>query len=98
MNKSTLSGGTAHKIPNDLSQELRDTDVAKQWEDITSLARNDFICWVEDAKQDKTRVSRIRRTCEELADGERRPCCWSGCIHRDDKEPSPSQKFINKLG
>ena len=45
------------------------------WKDITPLARNEFICWVEDAKQQTTRERRIRRTQEELEDGQRRPCC-----------------------
>jgi hypothetical protein len=31
------------------------------------LARNEFICWVEDAKQEMTRERRIRRTQEEPA-------------------------------
>jgi hypothetical protein len=53
------------------------------WNDITPLARNEFICWVEDAKQEMTRERRIRRTQEELEEGQRRPCCWPGCKHRD---------------
>ena len=53
------------------------------WKDITPLARNEFICWVEDAKQEKTRERRIRRTQEELEEGMRRPCCWPGCKHRE---------------
>ena len=32
------------------------------WKDITPLARNEFICWVHDAKQETTRERRIRRT------------------------------------
>ena len=52
------------------------------WKDITPLARNEFICWVEDAKQQMTRTRRIRRTQEELEEGQRRPCCWPGCKHR----------------
>jgi len=53
------------------------------WLDITPLARNEFICWVEDAKQQATRERRIRRTREELEEGMRRPCCWPGCKHRE---------------
>ena len=47
------------------------------------LARNELICWVEDAKQETTRERRIRRTQEELEEGQRRPCCWPGCKHRE---------------
>ena len=50
---------------------------------VTPLGRNEFLCWVEDAKQDTTRERRIRRTQEELEEGKRRPCCWPGCKHRE---------------
>lgn len=90
-----LSGGTVHKLPSDLKQALKaDDQVVALWEDITPLARNEYICWVESAKQPETRSRRIKRTCEELLAGERRPCCWIGCIHRTDKAISPSVKFI----
>jgi len=67
-----------------------DAKVLALWEGITPLARNEYICWVENAKHIDTRSRRIRRTCEELLDGMRRPCCWIGCIHRSDKTISPS--------
>ena len=80
----TLPGGTVHTLPDDLSAELAAHDEAlTAWHDITPLARNEFICWVEDAKRDATRERRIRRTREELEDGMRRPCCWPGCGHRE---------------
>jgi uncharacterized protein YdeI (YjbR/CyaY-like superfamily) len=73
-----------HKLPSDLRSALLARSVAfDAWQDITPLARNEFICWVEDAKQQTTRERRIRRTCEELEDGTRRPCCWPGCAHRE---------------
>ena len=50
---------------------------------LISSFRNEFICWVEDAKQQATRDRRIRRTKEELEEGMRRPCCWPGCTHRE---------------
>lgn len=76
--------GTVHSIPKDLREALLGNDVAlTAWRDITPLARNEFICWVLDAKQDATRTRRIRRTQEELEEGMRRPCCWPGCDHRE---------------
>jgi len=79
-----LPGGVVHKLPGDLRSELIANPTALEaWKDITPLARNEFICWVEDAKQEKTRERRIRRTREELEDGMRRPCCWPGCAHRE---------------
>jgi uncharacterized protein YdeI (YjbR/CyaY-like superfamily) len=80
----TLPGGVVHELPADLSDELATSEAAlAAWQDITPLARNEFICWVEDAKQQKTRERRIRRTREELEEGMRRPCCWPGCQHRE---------------
>lgn len=93
-----ISSGTAHKMPADLRKALlADKKVLALWEDITPLARNEFICWVENAKQIETRSRRIRRTCEELLEGKRRPCCWLGCTHRTDKPISPSAQWaLNK--
>ena len=90
-----FSQGTVHDAGHDMRDAiLADDEVADLWESLTPLARNEFICWVEDAKQEKTRQRRIRRTCEELLEGQRRPCCWPGCIHRTDKEPSRWQKAV----
>ncbi|HNA44029.1 MAG TPA: YdeI/OmpD-associated family protein [Solirubrobacterales bacterium] len=79
-----LPGGVVHKLPADLRSELIEHEAAlAAWKDITPLARNEFICWVEDAKKQETRERRIRRTKEELEEGMRRPCCWPGCDHRE---------------
>ena len=90
-----VSGGTVHRLPADLRKALvANAKVLALWEDITPLARNEFICWVENAKQIETRTRRIKRTCEELLEGKRRPCCWLGCIHRADKSVSPSVQWV----
>ena len=79
-----VPGGVVHELPADLREALITNSTAlKAWKDITPLARNEFICWVEDAKQATTRERRIRRTREELEEGQRRPCCWPGCRHRE---------------
>lgn len=91
----TISSGTVHKMPIDLQKALiSDTKALSLWEGITPLGRNEFICWVEDAKKIETRERRIKRTREELKEGKGRPCCWIGCIHRTDKAISPSIKGI----
>ena len=73
-----------HALPDDLRAALTSSPTAlAAWHDITPLGRNEFICWVEDAKKQATRQRRIRRTCEELEQGLRRPCCWPGCRHRE---------------
>jgi uncharacterized protein YdeI (YjbR/CyaY-like superfamily) len=82
--EKTVPGGVVHKLPADPRDALRANATALAlWRDITPLARNEFICWVEDAKQETTRKRRIRRTQEELEEGQRRPCCWPGCKHRE---------------
>jgi hypothetical protein len=89
-----ISAGTVHALPTDLRKALAaDKKVLALWEDITPLARNEYICWVENAKQIETRKRRIQRTCEELLEGKRRPCCWLGCIHRTDKAVSKSVQW-----
>src|SRR5678816_3391992 len=67
------------------------------WEDLTPLARNEWICWVTFVKKDETRKEHVQRTVSELKEGMRRPCCWLGCIHRKDKQVSPSvQAILNR--
>ena len=91
--------GTVHQAGEDLRNALlADPEILALWQSLTPLGRNEFICWVEDAKQPKTRERRIVRTREELIEGKRRPCCWAGCIHRTDKVPSRWQQavLINK--
>ena len=84
MSERRVSGGVVHELPVDLREALvAEGKVLEAWEDITPLARNEFICWVEDAKREETRERRIRRTREELEEGQRRPCCWPGCKHRE---------------
>ncbi len=84
MSGQDVPGGVVHDLPADLRETLVGSATAlAAWHDITPLARNEFICWVEDAKQTATRERRVRRTREELEEGMRRPCCWPGCKHRE---------------
>jgi len=83
MTKKEIATGVVHKVPADLRKTLTSDPAARvAWEDITPLARNEWICWVESAKKPETRNHRIKRMRTELIDGKRRPCCWAGCIHR----------------
>jgi Bacteriocin-protection, YdeI or OmpD-Associated len=87
--------GTVHEAPKYLQAALQaDVGVFSLWQGLTPLGRNEFICWVDDAKQAATRARRIKRTVEELLEGKRRPCCWAGCIHRTDKAPSKWQQDV----
>lgn len=77
-----------HTVPSDLKKVLvKHADMLDRWEDITPLARNEFICWITSAVKPETRVRRIEIARDKLKKGERRPCCWAGCIHRSDRKP-----------
>ena len=81
--KKRISAGTAHQVPADLREVLlSDLKALSAWEDITPLARNEWICWVQSVKKEETRKDHVRRAREELVGGKRRPCCWVGCRHR----------------
>lgn len=98
MTKKTISKGTVHTLPSDLRIALdSDKSALKTWEDLTPLARNEWICWTTFVKKEDTRKEHVNRVINELKKGKRRPCCWLGCTHRKDKSISPSvQAIINK--
>lgn len=83
MIKKENSNRMLHKTPTDLRKTLASFPQAQAtWDDITPLAKNEWICWVESAKKSETRNRRIRIMGENLAKRKRRPCCWAGCPHR----------------
>ncbi|OGZ16392.1 MAG: hypothetical protein A3H76_03355 [Candidatus Lloydbacteria bacterium RIFCSPLOWO2_02_FULL_54_12] len=83
MNKKGVRAGVVHSVPADLRKAIASASATlAAWEDITPLARNEWICWIESAKKPQTRSHRIERTRTELVKGKRRPCCWAGCPHR----------------
>jgi uncharacterized protein YdeI (YjbR/CyaY-like superfamily) len=98
MTNGKISSGTAHKMPPDLRKALAsDRAALAEWEDLTPLARNEWICWVTFVKRQETRADHVRRVVSELKEGMRRPCCWLGCPHRKDKAVSPSvQSVLNR--
>src|SRR5438477_8340712 len=95
MAKTDISGGVVHQMPDDLKKALQsDSKAMAAWEDITPLARNEWICWTITVKQQKTRDEHVKRVVSELKEGKRRPCCWIGCIHRTDKTVSLSVQWV----
>jgi uncharacterized protein YdeI (YjbR/CyaY-like superfamily) len=83
MTKKEVATGVVHEVPADLRKALiSDESALERWEDLTPLARNEWICWVTSTKKPETRSNHIERTITELLQGVRRPCCWQGCIHR----------------
>jgi uncharacterized protein YdeI (YjbR/CyaY-like superfamily) len=94
-----ISNGTAHKLPPDLQKALAADKAARtEWEDLTPLARNEWICWTTFVKKEETRQEHVKRTVTQLKEGKRRPCCWIGCIHRKDKKVSPSVQAVLNRG
>ena len=83
MTKKEIAGGVVHKMPPDFRKAIEYDPIVKNvWADITPLARNEWICWVEGAKKDGTRNRRITVGLDKMHKGMRRPCCWAGCPHR----------------
>src|SRR5690242_1658011 len=83
MAKTAISAGAVHSLPADLRKVLvSDPAALAKWEDITSLARNEWICWVISVKKPETRRQHVERVRTQLKEGMRRPCCWPGCPHR----------------
>lgn len=72
-----------HKAPPDFRKAINASAVVREaWDDITPLARNEWICWATSAKKAETRSHRLETMCDMLESGKRRPCCWPGCPHR----------------
>lgn len=68
-----FSRGTVHEAGEDLQAAVHSNPEAlKLWESLTPLGRNEFICWVEDAKRPATRQRRIRRRPLVFAQPERK--------------------------
>lgn len=93
MKKKTIIN-SMHKMPSDLNLILKSKkDILELWEKLTPLARNEWICWVTIVKKKETRTEHLKRLCEDLQKGKRRPCCWPGCPHR---RPEALKYFTKK--
>jgi hypothetical protein len=67
------------RVPMDLRKALAAAPLAQVgWEDITPMARRDWIFSISSAKQPETRRRRIEKACAMLASGKRRVCCFGG--------------------
>ncbi len=65
------------QLPGDLREALAASPEAKAgWEGTTTIARLDWIHWIESAKQVRTRKSRVEGACDMLASGKKRVCCF----------------------
>lgn len=64
-------------VPEDWAAALAAQPAARAtWDDITPVARRDWIQWITSGKKAETRVKRIATACDMLAKGKRRACCF----------------------
>ena len=64
------------KVPRDLRQALAASpEAVALWQDITPMARWDWIRWIGATRNAPTRQRRVAVAIDKLAAGKRRPCC-----------------------
>jgi Bacteriocin-protection, YdeI or OmpD-Associated/Domain of unknown function (DUF1905) len=90
------------RVPDDLRKALAAAGPQSRagWDDITPLARRDWIFSITSAKQAETRARRIDKAVDMLSTGKRRLCCFPGVkwIMRDNEkscgmwQPLPTSK------
>lgn len=94
MAKKEIAPSALHELPKDMEKILSSAvELLEKWNSLTPLARNEWICWVTIAKKQETREKRLKRMEEDMMKGKRRPCCWPGCPHRNEK----ARKFFKNL-
>lgn len=65
------------EVPTDLAEALAAAPAARSvWDATTTIARLDWIHWIESAKQAKTRAKRVADACAMLGEGKQRVCCF----------------------
>lgn len=66
------------QVPADLREALDDAaDLAGTWDDITPMARWEWVRWVGATKNPQTRQRRVEVSISKLRSGKRRPCCFN---------------------
>ncbi len=75
---TTISREPEPGAPEDLREALAGAPLAEAaWNDLTPIARRDYISWINGAKQSQTRLRRLEKACSMLEAGKRRPCCYA---------------------
>lgn len=65
------------QVPADLLKALSASqDAQATWRSTTTIARLDWVHWVESAKREETRKRRIHNACDMLASGKKQVCCF----------------------
>jgi uncharacterized protein YdeI (YjbR/CyaY-like superfamily) len=64
-------------IPKNFQVALADaSDISELWNDITPMARWEWVRWINATKNPDTRKRRINVGISKLRSGKRRPCCF----------------------
>lgn len=82
------------EVPEDFSAALSAADdVIDIWQDITPMARWEWVRWINATKNPVTRDRRVEVGLDKMRSGKRRPCCFdlSACA---DPEVAKSGKLI----
>jgi hypothetical protein len=73
----SLSQEPEPDLPTDLAKALKlAPEALRVWRATTTLARVDWIHWIESAQQKATRAKRVAEACDKLAGGQKRVCCF----------------------
>ncbi|WP_030527207.1 YdeI/OmpD-associated family protein [Phycicoccus jejuensis] len=86
------------EVPADLAGALDEAPqhIRDVWEDITPMARWEWVRWVGATRSAETRAKRVGVSIDKIDHGKRRPCCFdlSSCtdpdVARSGKLPEPS--------
>lgn len=67
------------EVPRDFASALAAAPekIRTMWEDITPMARWEWVRWVNATSVSETRERRIEASISKMASGKRRPCCFN---------------------
>lgn len=81
------------KLPANLSKALKANGAAKTtWDATTTIARLDWIHWIESAKQATTRAKRLTDAIDMLEHGKKRVCCFDPSGHYSNSLSAPEER------
>lgn len=80
------------EVPTDFAKALSSSPKAEHlWQDITPMARWDWIRWIRAVKTAETRQKHIEVALDKLNKGMRRPCCFNRNLCSD---PEVSHNWV----
>lgn len=72
------------EIPADLKKALAaDPEARAIWENITPMARWDWLRWIHSTSKSETRAKHVKVALSKLKNGTRRPCCFNRALCTD---------------